>query len=100
MATSAQTVAQSALDLNAMRNERSLWADAWRRLARNRAAVAGIIVIIFFALVALFAPLIAPYSPVAQSSNNSLRLPAWVQDKDPKRTGSSAHLLGTDAIGR
>jgi oligopeptide transport system permease protein len=100
MATSAQTVAQSALDLNLLRKERSLWGDAWRRLARNRAAVAGLILIVFFALVALFAPLIAPYSPVAQTANNSLRLPAWVQNKDPKRTGSPNYLLGTDAIGR
>src|SRR5262249_48184245 len=100
MATSAQTVAQNALDLNALRKERSLWGDAWHRLSRNRAAVAGIIVIGFFTLVALFAPLLAPYSPVAQTSNNSLRLPAWVQDKDPKRTGKPEYLLGTDAIGR
>jgi len=100
MATSAQTVAQGALDLNALRKERSLWGDAWRRLTRNRAAVAGIVVIVFFVLVALFAPLIAPYNPVTQTSNNSLRLPAWVQNKDPKRTGSPEYLFGTDAIGR
>jgi oligopeptide transport system permease protein len=100
MTTSAQTAAGSALELNALRKERSLWGDAWRRLSRNRAAVAGIVVIIFFTLVAIFAPLIAPYNPVQQSSNNSLRLPAWVESKDPKRTGKPEHLLGTDAIGR
>jgi oligopeptide transport system permease protein len=100
MATSAQTVSQTALDLNAMRKERSLWGDARRRLTRNRAAVSGVVVIVFFTVVALFAPLIAPYSPVAQTSNNSLRFPAWVQNKDSKRTGKPEHLLGTDAIGR
>src|SRR5215216_2883069 len=100
MTTTAQTVPKGAIDLNALRKERSLWGDAWRRLARNRAAVVGLILIVFFSLVALFAPLIAPYSPVVQTSNNSLRLPAWVQNKDPKRTGSSEYLLGTDAIGR
>lgn len=100
MTTSAQTVAPGALDLNAMRKERSLWGDAWRRLRRNRASVVGIIVIVFFTLTAIFAPLIAPYNPVIQTANNSLRLPAWVQNKDPNRTGSAEHLLGTDAIGR
>lgn len=100
MAVSAQTASSSALDLNAMRRERSLWGDAWRRLSRNRAAVAGIVVIIFFTLVAIFAPLIAPHSPVMQTANNSLRQPAWVQDRDPSRSGNSAYLLGTDAIGR
>jgi len=100
MATSVRTVSSNALDLNTMRKERSLWGDAWRRLSRNRAAVAGIVVIIFFTLVAIFAPLIAPHNPVQQTSNNSLRLPAWVQNKDPNRTGRPENLLGTDAIGR
>src|SRR5215216_3897782 len=100
MATSAQTVSGNALELNSMRKERSLWGDAWRRLSRNRAAVAGIVVIIFFTLVAIFAPLIAPHNPTTQTSNNSLRLPAWVHSADPKRTGSPANVLGTDAIGR
>jgi oligopeptide transport system permease protein len=100
MATSAQTVAQGALDLNVLRKERSLWGDAWRRLARNRASVAGIIVIIFFILVAIFAPLIAPHNPVLQTSNNSLRLPAWVQDKNPARAGRPDYVLGTDVVGR
>jgi oligopeptide transport system permease protein len=100
MTTSARTATGGALELDTLREERSLWGDAWRRLSRNRAAVAGIVVIIFFFLVAIFAPLLAPYNPVVQTSNNSLRLPVWVQDKDPSRTGKPEHLLGTDAIGR
>src|SRR5262245_43750181 len=99
MATSAQTVSGGTLDLNAARKERSLWGDAWRRLSRNRAALAGIVVIIFFTLVAIFAPFIAPHNPVQQTSNNSLRLPAWVHDKDPNRTGNPDYLFGTDAVG-
>ena len=100
MATSAQTVSGGTLDLNTARKERSLWGDAWRRLSRNRAALAGIVVIIFFSLVAIFAPFIAPHNPVQQTSNNSLRLPAWVHNKDPNRTGNPEYLLGTDAVGR
>jgi oligopeptide transport system permease protein len=100
MTTSARTAAGGTLELDTLREERSLWGDAWRRLSRNRAAVAGIVVIILITLVAIFAPFIAPYNPVQQSSNNSLRLPAWVQDKNPNRAGKPEHLLGTDAIGR
>jgi oligopeptide transport system permease protein len=100
MATSAQTVSGGALDLNAMRKERSLWSDAWVRLRRNRAAMGGLIVILLFALVAIFAPLIAPYSPIQQSSNNSLRSPSWVQQGNPRKDGRPEHLFGTDAIGR
>jgi peptide/nickel transport system permease protein len=40
-----------------------LWKDAWRRLRRNRGALVGMTLVAFFVLVALFAPLIAPYSP-------------------------------------
>jgi len=39
----------------------SLWQDAWLRLKKNRAAVAGGIVLITMVLLALLTPLIAPY---------------------------------------
>ncbi len=39
---------------------RSLWRDALKRLMRNRAAVVGGVILIVIALVAIFAPLIAP----------------------------------------
>jgi oligopeptide transport system permease protein len=100
MATTARTVSSGALDLNTMRKERSLWGDAWRRLSRNRAALVSIVIIVFFAIVAIFAPVIAPHNPVLQTSNNSLRLPAWVHDANATRTGNSSYLLGTDAVGR
>ncbi|HRA48299.1 MAG TPA: ABC transporter permease [Thermomicrobiales bacterium] len=44
-----------------LRPQSSLWADAWRRLIRNRLAVFGLTVVVTFVLVAIFAPLIAPY---------------------------------------
>src|SRR3954454_7033044 len=39
----------------------SLWGDAWRRLIRNRLALIGLIVVTTFLILAIFAPLIAPY---------------------------------------
>jgi oligopeptide transport system permease protein len=100
MATSAQSIAGGAFDELSGRAARSLWSDAWRRLKRNRASVAGIVVIIFFTLVAIFAPLIAPYSPVKQTSNNSMRQPVWIHSSNPARDGKSEYLFGTDDIGR
>jgi oligopeptide transport system permease protein len=100
MTTSAQTVSGGAMDLNALRKERSLWSDAWTRLKRNRASMVGLALIGIFVLVAIFAPLIAPFSPVVQTSNNSLRQPVWVQTGNPRNDGRSEYLLGTDAIGR
>jgi oligopeptide transport system permease protein len=82
------------------RAPRSLWSDAWRRLRKNAAAMISIFVILFFLIVAIFAPWIAPHSPIEQKARNSLRQPVWVQTDDPVTTGSADHLLGTDALGR
>src|SRR5918993_1555679 len=43
------------------RKQRSLWSDAWRRLRRNKLAVVGLLIVVTFSLIAIFAPLIAPY---------------------------------------
>jgi ABC-type dipeptide/oligopeptide/nickel transport system permease subunit len=43
------------------RKQRSLWTDAWRRLRRNKLAVVGLLIIASFSLIAILAPLIAPY---------------------------------------
>ncbi len=43
------------------RKQRSLWGDAWRRLMRNKLAVIGLCIVVFFSLVAIFASVIAPY---------------------------------------
>ena len=40
---------------------RSLWVDARRRLLRNRAAMASIVILALIALLALLAPLLSPY---------------------------------------
>jgi peptide/nickel transport system permease protein len=61
---------------------------AWRRLLRRRGAMAGAVVVIGFILVALLAPLIAPYDPI-QTNFLLVRKPlSW------------AHWFGTDENGR
>ena len=67
---------------------RSLWADAWYRLSRNRLAMFGLLVVSFLIVVSLLTPWIAPYSYEEQN----LALGA---------SGPSAqHWLGTDIHGR
>ncbi len=66
----------------------SLWADAWRRLAANRLALAGLAFLVLIALASFLAPFISPYSYEAQDLAYGPR-PPTVQ-----------HWFGTDAHGR
>ena len=94
----ATTVSQDrATQLNVItRAQRSLWQDAWYRLRRNKAAMAGLGIIIAAGLMAVFAPLIAPYDPLQQDSSKALMDPVFGNEKyrDPK------YLLGSDQLGR
>ena len=38
------------------RKQASLWGDAWRRLIRNKLAVIGLVIVISFTVIAVFAP--------------------------------------------
>src|SRR5687767_8984011 len=61
---------------------------AWRRLLRRGGAMLGLAVVAFFLLIALFAPWIAPYDPLATS---------WTAVREAP---SAAHLFGADELGR
>lgn len=64
-------------DLTA-RPQRSLWADAWRRLRKNKLAVIGLTIVVVFTLVAVFAPLIAPYGEAEVVDTRLARMhPSW-----------------------
>ncbi len=63
-----------------------------QRLRRVPWVPLGIIATVIF--VALFAPLLTPHSPTAQTLPHRLTPPAW------QRGGSSVHILGTDTLGR
>lgn len=86
--------------INTGRPTTSLWQDAWRRLLRNKAAVAGMVGVVLFVIVGAAAPFIAPYNPLdIPLGNNGLRQPAWVHTDNPRTTGDPRFLLGTDSIG-
>lgn len=65
MATPREQVSQAELLAEAAEavplRHASLWGDAWRRLIRNRLALIGLVIVTIFCLVAIFAPVIAPY---------------------------------------
>jgi peptide/nickel transport system permease protein len=67
---------------------RSLTADAWHRLRRNRLALVGLAIIVLMVLSAVAAPLLTPFSPVRMSPRDAFQPPG------------SAHPFGTDEYGR
>ncbi len=82
----------------------SLWADAFRRLIRNRAAVVGGVIIIILYLVAALAPVIAPYSFEEQTLLDQNMVPEWVTNIFPNMKGyvqiGDKYPLGADYVGR
>jgi dipeptide transport system permease protein len=68
--------------------------EFWGYFSANHGAVAGLVVVIAVLLMAAFADVLAPYPPNLTNNNAFLQPPAW------QAGGSSAYLLGTDAIGR
>ena len=68
--------------------EESPGARAWRRLLQRKSAVLGLVIIVLFVLIAVFAPLITPYDPTQQS---------WTSIRKPP---SLQHWFGTDESGR
>lgn len=67
----------------------SAYAEAWRRLRKNKVAMASLVVIILLILMAIFADLIVPYS-TAITNNASLQL----------ARPSAEHWFGCDHLGR
>jgi peptide/nickel transport system permease protein len=61
---------------------------AWQLLLRNRMAMAGAGIVTIWVLLAVLAPIVAPYDPTEQQVRQRLLGP------------SAAHLLGVDELGR
>jgi ABC-type dipeptide/oligopeptide/nickel transport system permease subunit len=71
----------------------SLGRDAWRRLRRNPVAITGAAMVTTFVLVAIFAPLIAPYEP-NEFPGQGIVTPTNIPGP------SSEHWFGLDHLGR
>ena len=85
---SAVAATSEAVTLAVAVKEAGPWLRAWRRLRRRRGAMLGLAVVLGFAVLAVFAPWIAPQDPLATSWSAIRKAP------------SAAHWLGTDEIGR
>lgn len=70
----------------------ALWRVAARRLARNPAAIVGVLIVVAFVLVALLAPVLAPYGPGELPGRADVR-PTFIPGP------SADHPLGLDRYG-
>lgn len=66
----------------------SPWLEAWRSFKKNKLALVGSLIVLFFIVIAIFAPAIAPYGFKDPDLPNRLLAP------------SSEHWFGTDDFGR
>ncbi|MGE0847974.1 MAG: ABC transporter permease [Flavobacteriaceae bacterium] len=66
----------------------SPWRDAWRVYRQSRVAVAALLVLAFLGLVAVLAPLLAPFAPAAVDGSAILQPP------------NAKHWWGSDDLGR
>lgn len=64
------------------------WQDAWRRLKKNKVAMAGLIVVIIFTLFAIIAPITSNFNHEDINLVNINKLPDKI------------HIFGTDSLGR
>jgi peptide/nickel transport system permease protein len=69
---------------------RGLFGELWQ----DKAGFLGMAFLVLVVVCAVFAPLVAPHSPSAQSISDRLQPPAW------SKGGSWTHVLGTDNLGR
>jgi dipeptide transport system permease protein len=66
----------------------------WRGYAENRGAVFGLGLLVILILTAIFADIVAPFSPIEQFRDSFLAPPVWQEG------GSWNFILGTDDVGR
>jgi peptide/nickel transport system permease protein len=79
---------ESAPALSGRARPQGEWGIVWTQLRRNRAAMIGAAVIALEILIAIFAPVVAPYGPFDADPRAALKPP------------SAAHWFGTDDNGR
>ena len=74
---------------NAAASQEPRHASAWQIFTRNKLAIVGLCFILFWVIVALVAPFVAPFDPTGINFADKLVAP-----------GVNGHILGTDQYGR
>jgi len=81
----------------AVREHRSLWLDAWRRLQSSNTARLGLAIVVIFVFSAVFAHYFWTYDPkIDLDYTLKLKPPTFI----PNEEVPSVHIFGTDKLGR
>jgi oligopeptide transport system permease protein len=80
---------EQALDRREIKG-RSLYVDAWHRLLRNKAAVAGLVILALMVVLVIVGPMLSQWDH---------EIPDWDHYSTPPSL-ETGHIFGTDAIGR
>jgi oligopeptide transport system permease protein len=104
MVAKTETARVEAQDTVLVRKSESLWQDAFRRLLRNKAAIAGGVIILLLLFIAVFAPLIAPMGYADQVLLDNNKVPPWIVRLFPTMLPyariSLQYPFGADYVGR
>ncbi|MES2854534.1 MAG: ABC transporter permease subunit, partial [Bdellovibrionota bacterium] len=68
--------------------------EFWYFFRQNRGAVVGLVLVLIFTFMAVFAPLLAPYDPTFINDGVFTQPPMWEEG------GTSQFIMGTDDVGR
>lgn len=71
-----------------VRQSRTYWQEGWYRLSRNHLAMAGLVFLVILVSLAIFGPMLSPYTYDGQDFS--------IRNQGP----SLSHLCGTDKMGR
>jgi len=85
---SAALTAERVAAAGGKKRAQSYWAVSWNIFKKNKLGMFCLLVVILLVLIAVFAPLLAPYDPYAQELSNRYQSPGGL------------HLFGTDEFGR
>jgi ABC-type dipeptide/oligopeptide/nickel transport system permease subunit len=72
----------------------SAWSEFWYFFRQNRGAVIGLGIVTIFTLIAIFAPLLAPFDPAEIHDGVLTKSPIW------SAGGAAPYWFGTDDVGR
>lgn len=88
-----------------VRKERSLWAESFIRLRKNRAAMISLLLLLLLAIGAIFANYVSPFDPAEQDLLANNAIPQWMLFILPEGAENYARIsdqfpLAADHLGR